>query len=138
MKNPATLVLTVAAMLTTMMPAYPTAQAQYGNRANIPFAFTANHQKLQPGCYKVIRQSESWLALVNCDTGISVGMMVHTTPSFGKIERGSLEFYNMGHSYWLTQVRFAHINMESDLAVQPKPEPTLAQNKGNTREIAMK
>lgn len=138
MKRRLALVTTVTAALFTAALLTPSATAQNA-RANVPFEFSANHQTLPAGCYKVTLQSESALALVSCKTGKVAVMMVRTAEANQTVTRGSLEFYNSGHKYWLTAVRFAYVNMESELAAQPKPELTLAK-KADQRmvEVAMK
>lgn len=115
------------------------AAAQNAARVDIPFAFSANHQGMEPGCYTVQLQSHTYLTLVDCDTGKVVGLMVRTTNAYKEIDRGSLVFHVSERGYRLSQVRFAFTNMQSDLAVQPKPSRELAKDKGNrTVEIAMK
>src|SRR5512146_151684 len=109
MKRRLALVSAIFAALFTATLLNPSATAQNA-RVNIPFEFSANRQTLPAGCYKVALQSESVLALVSCKTGRVAVMMVRTTNANQTVARGSLEFYNSGHKYWLTAVRFAYIN----------------------------
>ena len=141
MKHPIGLLATVFAVMLTVMLLAPVASAQQTLRVTIPFAFTANHQVLPAGSYAVERQIGTWspyLVLVNRSTGKVVGqLMAHTTDSDRTIARSSLVFYNTGHKYWLTEVRFGYSNMTSRLAAQPTPEPSLAKAAGQqTVEIA--
>ena len=132
----------LAAAFTTvlaLMLLLPRGSAQNAARANVPFAFTANHQTLPAGCYSLTLQSHGYLVLTNCATGKMVGLMVRTTNAYRKVDHASLVFFNTGHRYWLTDVRFAHTNMESRLAAQPKSEPELAKDLAASRvEVAMK
>jgi len=125
-------------ILATMFVA-TAASAQNPARVDIPFAFTANHQVLQPGCYKVNLQSNAILTLVGCETGKTVGIMVHTANGYPPIHQGSLVFNVTPRGYRLTHVRFAFINLQSDLSVQPKPEEESASEAASkTIEIAMR
>ena len=132
----------LGAALTTvlaMMLLLPQGSAQNAARATVPFAFTANHQTLPAGCYKVTLQSEGYLLLTSCDTGRMVGLMVRTTNAYRNVDHGSLVFTSTGHRFWLTDVHFAYTNMESWLATQPKSEFGLAKNPtAETVEVAMK
>lgn len=125
----------------SMMMMFPCASAQNldAARANIPFAFAANHQVLAAGCYKVELQSNTILELINCETGKTVGVMVHTANGYPTIRRGSMVFQVTPHGYRLLHVQFGFTNIQSDLSVQPKPERELAWDAATkTTEIAMK
>ncbi len=116
----------------------PSAFAQNA-RVEIPFAFWANQHGLPAGCYVLELQGNNQLHLVDCATGNVVGLMVRTTNAYEEVGRGSLTFRMTARGYRLSHVRFAHINMESVLAVQPKPDQELAKNGSrNSIEIAMK
>jgi hypothetical protein len=117
---------------------FPSASAQNA-RVNIPFDFVANQQVLPAGCYTVELQSHTYLHLVDCATGKIVGLMVRTTNAYEEVGTGKLLFRDTIRGYRLSQIRFAYINMQSDLAVQPKLEEVVAKNPaGKTIEIAMK
>ena len=135
------LVAAFAALLTVMGIA-PVASAQNIFRVTIPFAFTASHHLFPAGSYMVVRQVGKWdsyLVLTNRSNGKEGGLlMVRTTSAYPTGAHNSLIFYNSGHKYWLTEVRFESLNLTSRLAEQPKREPVLAQNSANpTVEIAM-
>ncbi len=132
------LAVVFSAVLAVMLLA-PVAFAQGASRVTIPFTFIANHQVLPAGSYTVERQSDSYILLVNRSTGKLVGLMARTTNSYKAVSHSSLVFYNTGHRYWLTELRFANINMTSQLATQPAPEPSLARATAKpTVEIAMR
>ncbi|MDE3188833.1 MAG: hypothetical protein KGM96_15070 [Acidobacteriota bacterium] len=118
------------------------ASAQNSARVYIPFAFTANHQAMPAGYYQVQLLSDSFLALADRASGrIKTTLMVHTADAYNRISRSSLVFHVSGTRYVLTDVRFAGTNMESQLAVQPKPERELTKNSqpsASTIEVAMK
>jgi hypothetical protein len=116
----------------------PSATAQNA-RVNIPFDFVANHQALPAGCYTVELQAHNYLHLVDCSTGKVVGLMVRTTNAYEEVAAGKLVFRDTIRGYRLTQIRFANINMQSDLTVQPKFEDVIAKNAATKSvEIAMK
>jgi hypothetical protein len=117
---------------------FPSASAQTA-RVNIPFDFVANHQVLPAGCYTVELQSHTYLHLVDCSTGKVVGLMARTTNAYEEVGTGKLLFRDTTRGYRLTQIRFANINMQSVLAVQPKFEDVVAKNAASKLiEIAMK
>jgi hypothetical protein len=117
---------------------FPSASAQNA-RVNIPFDFVANHQALPAGCYTVQLQSHTYLHLVDCATGKVVGLMARTTNAYQQVATGKLLFRDTTHGYRLMQIRFPYINMQSDLAVQPKFEEVGAKNSASkTVDIAMK
>jgi hypothetical protein len=119
----------------------PVASAQDTARVNIPFAFTANQRVLQAGCYKVHRQGETIMMLVNCTSGNVVGLMVHTTNADHGIGQSSLVFHAGAGNYRLVQVRFAYSNRQTDLAPPTKREierEQAANLEGRTVEISMR
>lgn len=94
------------------------ASAQTASRASVPFAFSANRQLLPAGNYQIALHSGSFLSLTNRDTGKVVELLSRKSDAHQEIAQGSLVFHLVGGRYRLTQVRFAHANVESDLAVQ--------------------
>lgn len=119
------------------------ASAQHISRVTIPFAFTANHQRLPPGYYQVQLSSEHFLTFVDARTGrFQTNLMVRSDYDRSTPEtQGSLVFVLNGGRYFLTEVRFAGTNMHSKMAVQPRAEWLSAQNQqpaGSTIEIASK
>ena len=131
MKRSVKLLAAIFATLLTVMLIAPVAIAQEALRVTIPFAFTANHQVLPAGSYVVKHQDGTWgpyLLLVNRSKGtVAAMLMAYTTASHRTLAYSSLVFYNSGHKYWLSEIRFAESNMTSQLSAQPKPEPTLAK-----------
>ncbi len=127
-----------AALAALAAMSFPAASAQNA-RVYIPFNFVANHQVLPQGCYIVELQSHTYLHLVDCSTGKVVGLMARTTNAYEEVGIGKLLFRDTTRGYQLTQIRFANINMQSDLAVQPKFQDVVAKNgRSDTIEIAMK
>lgn len=136
MKSRFAILAAALAALSTLY--FPSASAQNA-RVDIPFNFVANHQVLPAGCYKVELQSNTYLHLVDCATGKVVGLMARTTNAYEEVATGKLLFRDTIRGYQLTQIRFANINMQSDLAVQPKFEDVVAKNAASKPiEIAMK
>ena len=110
------------------------ASAQTASRASVPFAFSANGQLLPPGNYQIALNSGSFLSITNRDTGKVVELVARTEDARQKITQGSLVFHVMGGRYRLTSVRFAHANVETELAVQrSKAERELEANAQNTK-----
>jgi hypothetical protein len=132
--------LSVLITILGMILIVPAASSQDANAGtvNVPFSFVANHQVLPAGCYHAKLLSNAILTLANCQTGRTVGVMVHTTNGYPTIRHGSMVFRVATHENRLVQVRFPGINIESDLSVQSKPERELASGTANkTTEIAM-
>ena len=130
--------IATAALAALSMTLIPSATSQNA-RVNVPFDFVANHQALPAGCYTVELQPNNYVYLINCATGKVVGLMARTTNAYEDVSQGKLLFRETIRGYRLAQIRFAHINMESNLAVQPKFEEVVAKNPAsNTVDIAMK
>jgi di/tricarboxylate transporter len=133
--------LSILIAMVGMIFIVPAASAQNldAGRADVPFAFFANHQQLPAGCYQVKLLSSAILSLVNCQTGRMAGVMVHTANGYPTIRQGSLVFGVTGREPRLIQVRFPATNIQSDMSVQPKPEHELAWGAtSKTTEIALK
>lgn len=134
--------LLLIALVAGLIGSATAASAQKSVRVHIPFAFTANHQFVPAGYYHVQLLSDNLLAFVNADTGrYQTTLMVRTTDPLRPLTSSSLVFHVSGSRYVLTDVRFAGINMESELAVQPKPERELTKNSqpsASIVEVAMK
>jgi len=129
----------ISALTITLILIVPGLRAQNSVRADIPFAFEANHQVLPAGCYQVKLLSSHILALVNCETSKTVGVMVHTVNGYPTIGHSSMVFRISAGEYRLVHVRFAFTNIQSDLSVQPRLESEFARNAtGKTAEIAMR
>jgi hypothetical protein len=119
-----------------------TASAQAAGTIYIPFAFTANHQHVPSGFYKVDLLSDRYLALIDSKTGVTKTVLMVSPVQGTKIStRTGFVFYFSGQRYYLKEVKVAGSSMHSELAVQPRPEPTLAKGaapEGSTIEIAAK
>lgn len=116
-----------------------TAVAQDVQKIYIPFAFTANHQLVPAGFYKVDLMSDRFLALVNEKTGKTEKVLM-VRPEIASVPsaRSGFVFYVSGKRYYLKEVKIAGSSMRSELAIQPTIERKIAKNeKPATVEIAM-
>ena len=114
--------------------------AQTSAPVYVPFAFSANHQLLPAGTYKVGLLSARYVAFIDSQTGKTSGSSWSVRKQGTRIESvGGLVFASYGSRYVLKEVRMTGSSMHSELAFQPKPEPLSAKNPtGSTFEIAMK
>ena len=105
------------------------ASAQYASQATIPFAFSANHKFFPTGHYRVIRESEDYLTVVNIEAGIKSEIMVRTDRDFKTKPRNSLLFLHDDRGYHLLSARFAqgNLSMQTELTLQPKAEREIAR-----------
>lgn len=133
-------ILPAALIAFLLMILVPGVSAQDVARADIPFAFAANHHVLPAGCYQVELQLNAVVMLTNCATGKTVGVMVHTANGYPRIGYGSLVFRATPRGYRLIHVRFARTNIQSDLSVQQlRSERQLAWNAASKSiEVAMR
>jgi hypothetical protein len=119
-----------------------TASAQATGTIYIPFAFTANHQQVPAGVYKVDLLSDRYLALIDSKTGTTrTVLLVRPEQGPNVSARSGFVFHFSGVRYYLKEVKIAGSSMRSELTVQPKPEPATAKGtapQGSTIEIAMK
>ena len=134
-------VLFAAAIAVTLgMTNAKSAHAQDASQATIPFAFSANHQAFPAGHYRVFRESENYLKVMSTETGVSAGLLVHTTREFQPSPKNSLVFLHDERGYHLLTVRFAQgsIGLQTELAVQPKSEREFAKaSTGATTVVGM-
>jgi hypothetical protein len=118
-----------------------TASAQPAGTIYVPFAFTANHQHVPPGFYKVDLLADRYLALIDSKTGTTrTVLLVRPEQGQNVSARSGLVFHFSGVRYYLKEVKIAGSSMRSELAVQPKPERTMANGaapEASTIEIAM-
>jgi hypothetical protein len=117
-----------------------TASAQASASVTIPFAFSADHQSVAAGSYKVQLLSDRYLSLRNTETNKTQVVMVRPESARGIETRGHLVFYRQGTRRYLTQAWFAGSSLHSEMAVQPKPQRELKtrQVTPSTIELAMK
>ncbi len=116
MKRQFMYLVAVFTVLFVVMLAGPAAWAQNAVRVSIPFAFSANHQVLPAGTYRVELQAENYIMFINCQTGKVAGLLVRSTGSSEKIGHGSLVFWVSPSRNQLVQIKFANTNTQSDLA----------------------
>lgn len=116
------------------------ASAQTAAFVTIPFAFSANNQYVAAGHYKVELLSDRYVALRNTATDQTQVLMVRPEEGTAIESRGRLIFHQDGSKKYLAQVWIAGTSMHSEMAVQHKPKPTLAQRAPEVSniEIAMK
>jgi len=85
----------------------------------VPFPFSANHQIVPAGCYKVRLVSDRILSLVDIETGVQLRFpMVHPEPGGSVETRGRLVFRVDGGRHVLTEVRIAGSRMRNKWSVQ--------------------
>lgn len=143
MKRRFTILAATLVAALSMLLILPGASAQNSARANIPFAFSANHQVLPAGCYQVKVTWNIGLVLANCDGRNIALLMAHTGTAYGYPDHSSLLFRVTPRGYRLIQVRIARSNTETYLLVQQlRSERELARNDvsktSKTTEIALK
>lgn len=121
--------------------ASPIASAQTKAMVRIPFAFTANHQNLPPGYYKLELLSDRFLCFTDNLTGKHQGVIMVQPNSAGYIEsRGSLRFLVSDYRHYLMEIRFAGSSIHSAPVLKYSLARELAQQHkaGATIEIAMR
>ncbi|UWZ84775.1 hypothetical protein [Occallatibacter riparius] len=107
----------------------------------VPFAFTANHQTMAAGHYKLELLSNRFLVFSDKGTGEHRAAILVNPDSAPYIEtRGRLKFIVDGSRYYLVDVQFAGSSLHSTTVIQPSLARELkAQNTAaSTVEIAMK
>ncbi|HUH64391.1 MAG TPA: hypothetical protein VLZ50_15400 [Terracidiphilus sp.] len=116
------------------------ASAQTSAPVYVPFSFTANHQILPSGLYKVSMLSDRFIAFIDSRSGRTEKVIMSRPETGNRIETlGGLIFISTGHRYVLKEVRMTGSSLHSVLVVQPKPEPQAAKNATDTTfEIAFK
>lgn len=134
--------LLIASAVSLIFPA-TCASAQATGTIYIPFAFTANHQLVPSGFYKVDLLSDRYLALIDSKTGTTrTVLLVRPEQGPNICARTGFVFHGAGERYFLKEVKIAGSSMRSELAVQPKPEPAMAKGgaavESSTVEIAVK
>jgi len=133
--------LLIASALSLICPA-TNASAQATGTIYIPFAFTANHQLVPAGFYKVDLLSDRYLALIDSKTGTARTVLLVRPEQGPNISaRTGFVFHSSGARYVLKEVKIAGSSMRSELAVQPKPERVVAKGgalESSTIEIAIK
>lgn len=114
------LLVTVAAGL--VCSAAKTA-AQGIGKIYIPFAFTATHQLVPAGEYKIELLSNRFVALIDSKTGrTETTLMVRPEDGTTIQTRGRLVFLKEDGRYFLNQVWFPGSSVHSEIVVQHKPE----------------
>jgi hypothetical protein len=119
------------------------AAAQTSAPVRIPFAFSANHQLVPAGYYKVELLSERFLAFIDAKTGRTQSIVMVRPESGPAIEtRSRLVFMSSGgNRYYLREVKLAGTSVHSELIMQYRFERDIAKNQlpaASTVEIAMK
>lgn len=117
------------------------ASARKSAFVKIPFVFSANHELVPAGCYKVQLVSDHVLSLVDIRTGVQLNsLLVHPESGETVETRGRLIFRVDGRHHVLTEVRIAGSSIRNKLAVQPSLDHDLAKqspSESSLTEIAM-
>jgi len=124
-----------------LLCAAPSASAQTSEHVTIPFAFSADHQQVAAGPYKVELLSDRFLSLYNVKTEKTQVLMVRPEDGQAMETHSRMVFHREGTDYSLTQVRIAGTSSYSTPAVQSGPRQVTAKNAqpaGSTLEVAMK
>ncbi len=106
------------------------AAAQTSAPIRVPFAFTANHQLIPAGSYKVERLSDRFLAFIDAKTGRTQSIVMVRPESGPAVEtRSHLVFMSSGgNRYYLREVKMAGTSVHSELLVQYRFENDVAKN----------
>jgi hypothetical protein len=128
-------------LATGLLGAGANASAQSAESVTIPFAFSANHQSVPAGSYKVQLLSDRFLSLRNIKTGKTEILLVR--PDEGRVieTQGRLIFRRDGGRNYLTQVWIAGTNVHSELAVRPRTKQAFAKGvapQDSSFEVALK
>jgi len=122
-----------------LLCAAPSASAQTGETATIPFGFTADHQQFPAGTYEVRRLPDGVMSLCNLKTGRIQLLMVRLEAERDVETRGRLVFHISQTENTLMQVWIPGTTIHSELMVQPKLQQLVAKNNDeSTFEVAMK
>lgn len=129
------------ALTTGLLCAAASVSAQTTMSVTIPFGFSASHQYVPGGSYKVQLLSDRFLSLRNIKTGKTQIVMVR--PESGQVieTRSRLVFQRHDGQLSLKQVWIAETNMHSELYAHTKPERTVAKEippLDSTFELALK
>jgi len=129
------------ALTTGLLCTATSASAQSTMSVTIPFGFSASHQYVPAGSYKVELLSDRFLSLRNIKTNKTQVVMV--SPESGQIieTQSRLVFQRHDGQLLLKQVWIAGTNMHSELYVHTKPERTVAEEippLDSTFELALK
>jgi hypothetical protein len=101
------------------------ASAQTSMDVNVPFAFSANHQYLPAGHYRVQLVSQCFLSIRNIKTASTIVVMVR--PEEGRLfeSHSRLVFDREGNQNYLTQVWAPGTNGYSKLTSRPRHDQEL-------------
>jgi hypothetical protein len=102
------------------------ASAQSTATVHIPFAFSANHQNLAAGSYKVELLSDRYLSLRNIATNQTKVLMVRPETGLAIETRGRMVFQQDGSRKYLAQVWIAGTSLHSEMVVQHKRDSETA------------
>ena len=94
------------------------ASAQAAARFDVPFSFTANHQILPAGLYRVqLEFGRPVLTLFNTRTGDSNFLIARPNPGSRMEERGTLVFFVNGADHYLKEARLPGTSLGAALLV---------------------
>lgn len=127
-------------VVTGVLGTAPTASAQTGMTATVPFAFSAGNQYLAAGSYSVERISDVFLAVRNTKTSKTTVLMVRKELGRGLTSQAHLVFQRGGGEMYLTQAWFGGVQEHVQAVAKPKRDLEYAKNApvGQSIEIAAK
>jgi hypothetical protein len=96
--------LSISIIAGTVAP-LPSAQAQVGVVANVPFDFSTKDQRWTAGTYRVELISSHYLLLRNTNSGKSQFMLAFPARANAIPSRASLVFHRYGGHYYLAEVQ---------------------------------
>jgi hypothetical protein len=115
-------------VVTGLLGIAPTASAQAGMTATVPFAFSAGNQHLAAGSYSVERISGCFLAVRNNKTSKTTVLMVRKEEGRGLTSQAHLVFQRGGREMYLTQAWFAGAQEHVQAVAKPKRDLEYAKN----------
>jgi hypothetical protein len=129
MHRPATLRTSIlsASLAAGLLCAATLASAQSNLSIKIPFAFSAEHQTVPAGSYKVELLTDRYLSLRNAATHKTQVLMVRPEQGQAIETRSRMVFSREGSKNYLAQIWIAGTSVHSEIAVPHKPERQLAQ-----------
>jgi hypothetical protein len=117
------------------------ASAQDSLEVNVPFAFSANHQHLPAGSYRVERLSERCVSIRDIKTARTMLVMVRPEEGRALESHSRLVFDRQGNQNYLTQVWIPGTSTYSKLTARPpqiNQELAKHQPAHSTVEVASK
>jgi hypothetical protein len=127
-------------LITGLLGTAPSASAQPGLTATIPFDFSVGNQHLTAGSYSVEPLSGCFLAIRDNKTSRTTVLMVRKEEGRGLESTAHLTFQREGRGMYLTQAWFAGYQGHIETVAKPKRdlEYAKATPAGPSIEVALK